>query len=196
MSHIRRTHRERIYQPCERIIYADKYNRGYWGNCACLEFILSTLFWRPKTAHLETSCHFKSLGPSKVRILLFVITTAVYFRAITWHALPSWLISTTLESTTTQSRLLITTPRYQTFYTPRVILPLDLVDQTRLGPIKVHPVDFNNKILTIYFRVAYAISLLDQSADSCLLLPNLFQRCLILSRDQLLFSTKPRIQLP
>ena len=33
-----------------------------------LELILSTLFERPKTAHSETSCHFKSLGPSKVRI--------------------------------------------------------------------------------------------------------------------------------
>ena len=83
---------------------------------------LSTLFWRPKIAHSETSCHFKSLGPSKVRNYYSFSQLPFIFAPITWHALP-WLISTTSKSTTTQSRLHITTPRYQPSYTPRIKLP-------------------------------------------------------------------------
>ena len=110
-----------------------------------LELIYQRYFDVRKLPIQRLPDNFKSLGPSKVRIYYSLSKLPFIFAPITCHALPSWLISTALESTTTQSRLHITTPRYQTFTTPRVKLPLDLVDQTRLGPIKVHPVDFNNK---------------------------------------------------
>ena len=104
-----------------------------------LELIYQRYFDVRKLPIQRLPDNFKSLGPSKVRYYYSLSNCRLFLR-------PSrdTLISTALESTTTKSRLHITTPRYQTFTTPRVKLPLDLVDQTRLGPIKVHPVGFNN----------------------------------------------------
>ena len=141
MSQIRRTHRERIYQPYERILFSGQFQpRFIEETCACLD--LSTYYLRPRLAHLRLPDHFDSLGPPRLDILSFVSTTAVYFRADHVTRGQSWLTHA-LESTTTNQPT-----HYHTavpdFLHPAIIIALNLVDQTRLGPIKVHPVDFNN----------------------------------------------------